>query len=56
MRQKALRKAKSTYDINRVVKQHINMFDGLISMGGAEQNKALIVSVAFHNNEERRAA
>lgn len=56
MRQKALRKVKSKYDINRVVKQHINMFDGLISMGGAEQNKALIVSVAFHYNEERRAA
>ena len=56
MRQKALRKAKSTYDINRVVKQHINIFDGLISMGGTEQNKALIVSVAFHYNEERRAA
>jgi glycosyltransferase involved in cell wall biosynthesis len=34
MRQKALRKVKSKYDINRVVKQHINMFDGLISMGG----------------------
>ena len=32
------------------------MFNGLISMGGAEQNKALIVSVAFHYNEERRAA
>ncbi len=56
MRQKALRKVKSKYDINRVVKHHINMFDGLISMGGAEQNKALIVSVAFHYNEERRAA
>ena len=56
MRQKALRKVKGKYDINRVVKQHINMFDGLISMGGAEQNKALIVSVAFHYNEERRAA
>ena len=56
MRQKALRKVKSKYDINRVVKQHINMFDGLISMGGAEPNKALIVSVAFHYNEERRAA
>jgi len=56
MRQKALRKVKSKYDIKRVVKQHINMFDGLISMGGAEQNKALIVSVAFHYNEERRAA
>lgn len=56
MRQKALWKVKDKYDINRVVKQHINMFDGLISMGGAEQNKALIVSVAFHYNEERRAA
>ena len=56
MRQKALRKVKDKYDINRVVKQHINMFNGLISMGGAEQNKALIVSVAFHYNEERRAA
>lgn len=56
MRQKALRKAKSTYDINRVVKQHIDMFNELIAMGGAEQNKALIVSVAFHYNEERRAA
>ena len=55
MRQKALRKVKSKYDINKVVKQHINMFDGLILMG-AEQNKALIVSVAFHYNEERRAA
>ena len=33
MRQKALRKAKSTYDINRVVKQHINMFNELIAMG-----------------------
>ena len=56
MRQKALRKAKSTYDINRVVKQHINMFNELIAMGGAEQNKTLTVSVAFHYNEERRAA
>lgn len=56
MRQKALSKAKSTYDINRVVKQHIDMFNELIAMGGAEQNKALIVSVAFHYNEERRAA
>lgn len=56
MRQKALNKAKSTYDINRVVKQHINMFNELIAMGRAEQNKALIVSVAFHYNEERRAA
>ena len=34
MRQKAQRKVKSKYDINRVVKQHINMFNGLISMGG----------------------
>ena len=56
MRQKALRKVKDKYDINRVVKQHINMFNELIAMGGAEQNKALIVSAAFHYNEERRAA
>lgn len=55
MRQKVLKKVKSKYDINRVVKQHINMFKELISMG-AEQNRALIVSVAFHYNEERRAA
>ena len=33
MRQKALRKVKSKYDINRVVKQHINMFNELIAMG-----------------------
>lgn len=56
MRQKALRKVKSKFDINRVVKQHINMFNELIAIGGPEQNKALIVSVAFHYNEERRAA
>lgn len=37
MRQKALRKVKDKYDINRVVKQHINMFNELIAMGG--QNK-----------------
>lgn len=34
MRQKALRKVKDKYDINRVVKQHINMFNELIAMGG----------------------
>lgn len=56
MRQKALWRVKSKYDINRVVKQHINMFNELIAMGGAEQNKGLIVSFAFHYNEERRAA
>ena len=56
MRQKALRKVKDKYDINRVVKQHINMFNELIAMGGAEQNKALIVSVAHLSSEERRAA
>ena len=56
MRQKAFGKVKSKYDINRVVKQHINMFNELIAMGGAEQNRVLIVSVAFHHNEERRAA
>ena len=56
MRQKALTKVKDKYDINRVVKQHINMFNELIAMGGAEQNKALIVSVAHLSSEERRAA
>jgi glycosyltransferase involved in cell wall biosynthesis len=39
MRQKALRKVKSKYDINRVVKQHINMFDGLILNGGGAETK-----------------
>ncbi len=34
MRQKALQKVKSKYDINRVVKQHIDMFKELIPMGG----------------------
>lgn len=34
MRQKALRKVKSKYDINRVVQQHINMSNELIAMGG----------------------
>lgn len=56
MRQKALQKVKSKYDINRVVKQHIDMFKELIPMGGAEQNNALIVSVAHLSSEERRAA
>ena len=56
MRQKALWRVKDKYDINRVVKQHINMFKELISMGGAEQNRALIITFAHLSNEERRAA
>ena len=56
MRKKALQKVKSKYDINRVVKQHMDMFNGLIPMGGTEQNNALIVPAAFRYNEERRAA
>lgn len=40
MRQKALQKVKSKYDINRVVKQHIDMFKELIPMGG--QNKIML--------------
>lgn len=56
MRQKAQRKVKSKYDINRVVQQHIDMFNELILMGGAEQNNALIITFAHLSNEERRAA
>ena len=41
MRQKALQKVKSKYDINRVVKQHIDMFKELIPMGGG-QNKIML--------------
>lgn len=56
MKQKALRKVKSKYDINRVSQQHIDMFNELIPMGGAEQNNALIITFAHLSNEERRAA
>ena len=56
MRQKALRKVTSKYDINRVVQQHIDMFNELNAMGGAEQNNALIITFAHLSNEERRAA
>ena len=56
MRQKALHKVMMKYDINRVVNQHIDMFNKLIPVGGAKQNKALILTPAFLSNKERRAA
>lgn len=34
MRRNALQKVIKKYDINRVIKQHINMFNGLIPVGG----------------------
>lgn len=55
MRQKTLQKVMMKYDINRVVNQHIDMFNKLIP-GGAKQNKALILTPAFLSNKERRAA
>lgn len=39
MRQKALQKVVKRYDINRVVNQHINMFNGLIPAGGEKKNE-----------------
>jgi len=56
MRQKALQKVMMKYDINRVVNQHIDMFNKLITVGGAERNSALILTPAFLSNKERRAA
>ena len=56
MRKKALHKVMMKYDINRVVNQHIDMFNKLIPVGGAKQNKALILTPAFLSNKERRAA
>jgi len=56
MRKKALQKVMMKYDINRVVNQHIDMFNKLIPMRGAKQNKALILTPAFLDNKKRRAA
>ena len=36
MRQKALQKVMMKYNINRVVNQHIDMFNKLIPMGGGK--------------------
>lgn len=44
------------YNINRVVNQHIDMFNKLITVRGAERNRALILTPAFLSNKERRAA
>ena len=56
MRKKALHKVMMKYDINRVVNQHIDMFNKLITVGGVERNSALIITPAFLSNKERRAA
>lgn len=56
MRNKALHKVMMKYDINRVVNQHIDMFNKLITVRGAERNRALILTPAFLSNKERRAA
>lgn len=56
MRKKALHKVMMKYDINRVVNQHIDMFNKLIPVRGAERNRALILTLAFLSNKERRAA
>lgn len=56
MRKKALHKVMMKYDINRVVNQHIDMFNKLITVRGAERNSALILTPAFLSNKERRAA
>lgn len=56
MRKKALHKVMMKYDINRVVNQHIDMFNKLITVRGAERNRALILTPAFLSNKERRAA
>ena len=56
MRKKALHKVMMKYDINRVVNQHIDMFNKLITVGGVERNSALILTPAFLSNKEWRAA
>ena len=56
MRKKALHKVMMKYDINRVVNQHIDMFNKLITVRGTERNSALILTPAFLSNKERRAA
>ena len=56
MRKKALHKVMMKYDINRVVNQHIDMFNKLITVRGTERNSALIITPAFLSNKERRAA
>lgn len=59
MRRKALKKVIENYDINRVVNQHIDMFEKLI-LGGVilcnEFSYVFIGSAVASENEERRAA
>lgn len=59
MRRKALKKVIENYDINRVVNQHIDMFEKLISGGVILCNEfsyVFIGSAVASENEERRAA
>ena len=59
MRNKALKKVIENYDINRVVNQHIDMFEKLISGGVVLCNKfsyVFIVCVVTSENEGRRVA
>lgn len=59
MRNKALKKVIENYDINRVVNQHIDMFEKLISGGVILCNKfsyVFIVCVVTSENEGRRVA
>ena len=59
MRRKALKKVIENYDINRVVNQHIDMFEKLISGGVILCNEFSYVFIGCavaSENEERRVA
>lgn len=55
IRNKALQKVYAKYDINRVINQHIDMFNELISTGGANLKFLIILPSTLHY-EERRVA
>jgi glycosyltransferase involved in cell wall biosynthesis len=55
IRNKALLKVYAKYDINRVINQHIDMFNELISTGGANLEFLIILPTTLHY-EERRVA
>lgn len=55
MRARALRKVYEKYDINRVINQHIDMFNSLV--GGVVHSTLIVMPNALRNrNEGRRAA
>lgn len=59
MRRKALKKVIENYDINRVVNQHIDMFEKLISGGGIlckELSYVFIGCAVASESEERKVA